>query len=111
MIKGASETTPSVMLSPNAVNFVFASICDTRTLTGNSHDACAMSASFAVQRTVLSPIGKTLPEPGSHAMMYGSLPPVGVGASKSTAVPCGVVASRTIAVGQAIASCGPGGGG
>ena len=60
-----------------------------------------MSASFAVQRTVVSPIGKTLPEPGSHSTVYGSLPPVGVGASKWTSVPCGEVASRTIAEGQA----------
>ena len=54
------------MLSPNAMNFVFAIVCDTRTVTANPHDACAMSASVAVQRTAVSPMAKILLEPGSH---------------------------------------------
>ena len=66
MISGASDTAPSVMLSPNAMNFVFAIVCDTRTVTANPHDACAMSASVAVQRTAVSPMAKMLLEPGSH---------------------------------------------
>ncbi len=66
MIRGASDTAPSVMLSPNATNFVLAIVCDTRTVTLNPHEACAMSASVAVQRTAVSPIAKLLLEPGSH---------------------------------------------
>ena len=95
------------MLSPKAMNFVFAIDWEDRTVTGKVHAACFMSASVAVHRTVVSPMGKTLPEPGSHLTVYGARPPVGVGASKCTSVPCAVVASRTIAVGQDISRGGP----
>jgi hypothetical protein len=54
------------MLSPNAVNFVFAMVRATRTVTPNPHDACFMSASVAVQLTGVSPIANTLLDPGSH---------------------------------------------
>jgi hypothetical protein len=54
------------MLSPNAMNFVFAIVCDTRTVTGNTHAAVRISASVAVQRTSVSPMAKMLLEPGSQ---------------------------------------------
>ena len=54
------------MLSPNAMKRVFIVVCGVRTKTGNVQEACTMSASVAVQRTVVSPMGKTLLEPGSH---------------------------------------------
>jgi len=111
MMSGANDTAPSVMLSPNAVNFVFAIVRDTRTVTPNSQDARAISASVAVQRTAVSPIANMLLEPGSHWTLYGSRPPFGTGASKCTSVPCGLVASRTTAVGHDISSWEDGGGG
>jgi hypothetical protein len=70
------------MLSPNAMNFVLLIVPVLRTMTGKVQDACALSASVAVQRTVDSPIGNTLLDPGSHWTLYGDRPPVGVGASK-----------------------------
>ena len=82
MISGARDTTPSVMLSPKARNFVRDSVCDTRTRTVKPHAICALSASVAVHRTVVSPMGNTLPDPGSHCTAYGARPPVGAGESK-----------------------------
>src|SRR5687768_15651372 len=109
MTSGASEIAPSVMLSPNAVYFVFAIVCDTRTVTPNPHDACFISASVTVQPTGVSPTANTVLDPGLHWTLYGVRPPVTVGSSKCTSVPCGLVASRTNAAGHAIWSSGGGG--
>ena len=90
------------MLSPNAVKRVRDSVCDTRTRTEKPQAACFMSASDAVQCTVVSSIGNTLPDPGEHSTVYGAFPPVGDGESKWTSVPSSVVASSTIDCGQLI---------
>src|SRR5687767_15999410 len=100
MTRGASEIAPSVMLSPNAMNFVLERVCETRTVTANPHDACAVLASVAVQRTLVSPIAKVAADPGVHSTVYGARPPVGAGASKWTSVPCGPMASRIIGRGH-----------
>lgn len=73
---------PSVMLSPNAMNFVLEIVCETRTVTRNPQDACALSASVAVQLTFVSPIENMPADPGVHSTVYGARPPVGDGASK-----------------------------
>ena len=55
---GANDTTPSLMLSPNAMNFVFVIVRDTVTVTANPQHACARSASVAVQQNGRLAYGK-----------------------------------------------------
>jgi hypothetical protein len=63
-MNGSRLTAPAVMLSPNATNFVLARTCETCTPTVNVQEACFISASVTVQLTTVSPIGKTLEDPG-----------------------------------------------
>ena len=59
-----------------------------------------MSALVAVQLTVVSPTGKTLPDAGVHSTAVPALGHRRGGGSKCTSVPSGPVASTTISAGQ-----------
>jgi hypothetical protein len=74
------------MLSPNARNFVRV-ICGTGavTVTAKLHDALACTASVAVQRTVVAPIGNIDADAGVQLVCTGATPPLATGALNVTA--------------------------
>jgi hypothetical protein len=67
MMRGCSETTPDVMLSPKATNLVFERFCDTVIRTPNPHEAFTFAESVAVHFTEDSPTGNTSPDFGAHS--------------------------------------------
>src|SRR4029453_16009057 len=82
-----NETSPAVMLSPNARKRVFDNCGSLETVIGNSHEAVRFKESVAVHFTAVMPIGKVSPEDGEHVTLTEPWPPVADGVSKLTAVP------------------------
>ena len=78
------DTTPAVMLSPNASKRVTASFGGPRTVTPNTQLAVCCSASEAPHVTSVMPIPKALPECGEHPAVTGGWPPLTTGAAKCT---------------------------
>jgi hypothetical protein len=56
------------------------------------HELVAWTASVAVQRTVVAPIGKTEDDAGVQLVCTGATPPEVTGAEKVTAMPALLVA-------------------
>ncbi len=82
-----NDTSPAVMLSPNARNFVTVSCGVLATVTVNEHVPVRFSESVAVHATVVAPSGNVAPEAGVHVTVTGSLPALTVGAANVTVVP------------------------
>ena len=68
------DTSPAVMLSPNARNLVAVNCGALLTVTVNEHELERFRASVAVQFTVVAPSGNIDPDEGVHATVTGSLP-------------------------------------
>src|SRR2546422_11031569 len=75
----AGSNWPSVMLSPNATNFVALIFGGRATVTPKLHDAVCCFASRAVQMTVAEPTLNTDPLGGVHAIEMGCAPPLTTG--------------------------------
>src|SRR5947209_17335164 len=69
------SSTPYVMLSPNATNFVALSLGARATVTLKLHDAVCCFASCAVQVTFVDPTLNRLPLAGVHEVVTGCAPP------------------------------------
>jgi hypothetical protein len=108
------DTSPAVMLSPNARNFVRVSCgAGAATVTLKVHDAVACAASVAVHRTVVVPTGKIEADAGVQLFCTGDRPPLTTGEPKVTAMPLLAVAVTFWFAGQLMLSagdCPPGGG-
>jgi hypothetical protein len=89
-----NDTSPAVMLSPNARKRVFDNCASFEIVTLNEHDAVRFSPSTAVQVTVVAPIGNVVPEPGRHDTLTGLCPAVAVGGSKWSAMPAASIVAR-----------------
>lgn len=76
------------MLSPKARNFV-RERCGAAdaTVTVNVHELVARTASVAVQRTVVEPMGKIDVDPGEQLVWTGATPPLATAAAKVTGAP------------------------
>ena len=78
-------TSPAVMLSPNARNFVFESVASFATVTVKEQLAVRFRESVAVHDTFVLPIGKLSPELGEHDTLTVLRSPAAHGAVKSFA--------------------------
>jgi hypothetical protein len=103
-----AATTPTVMLSPKARNFVLEIVAMRPTLTGNTHEAVRFNASVAVQETLVDPSGNVAPDGGSHATVTGVWPPSASGVGYVTNTPLAEVLLET---GEGQARVGAAGGG
>jgi len=80
-IGARTEMTPTVMLSPNAMNRVFDSLGGTVTWTLNPHVLARARASVALQVTAVVPGANIVPEAGEHSTVTGGAPFTGIGAA------------------------------
>jgi len=80
VVVGGMVTSPAVVLSPKARNFVRVSVGILLTRTVNVHAAAVFRASSAWHATVVAPIGKLAPENGEQVTVTGAWPPRVVGA-------------------------------
>jgi hypothetical protein len=66
------------MLSPKATKLI-ALRCEDTSVTVSEHTAVRLSASRAVQLTVVAPTGNTAPDAGEQVVVTGGVPPVVTG--------------------------------
>jgi hypothetical protein len=78
------ESTPAVMLSPNARNLVSAIRGTGLTVTANVQALARDCASVAVHVTFVTPTGNAVSAAGEHTTDTGGAPPVTVGAPNPT---------------------------
>ena len=95
-------TSPAVMLSPKARNFVSAIFGDGVSVIWNEHDAVRFIASVAVHSTVVTPTGKLLPLVCVHDTETGVAPASTRGAPKMIGPPASDVAVSPTLGGHAI---------
>ncbi|MDP2053166.1 MAG: hypothetical protein Q8L75_05995 [Acidobacteriota bacterium] len=93
-------TSPWVMLSPKARNFVAVSCGMRLTVTGKLHVAVRLRESLAVHETEVVPSANVVPDAGVHDTVTGDCPPLADGVVKVTAVPLADVVLAVIAAGH-----------
>ena len=70
-----NDTSPAVMLSPNATYFVIVSSGMRDTVTGNVQELVRLCLSVAVHVIVVEPSANVDPDAGVHATVTGASPP------------------------------------
>ena len=103
------DTSPAVMLSPNAQNFVYVTNARDLTVMLKLHTADRPMASVWVHCTAVVPTGNVAPEVAVHAKVVGGVPPDDTGAANVATADVDAVMTATLA-GHVIAGSVTGGG-